>query len=152
MKGFTLLEIILSLGILAILATAGFGIYFGFQGSVRVGEESEKIADILRQARSNAISGENSAKWGVRFIYPEVGESYYDFFWGENYGVATTTERNYLPTGVIFTNPAASSTLDAIFNRRSGALTVTSTITITVKNEAGDIVKDIIVEPNGLIK
>ena len=141
------------MGILAILATAGFGLYYGFQTNIKVDEVAGNIAAVLRYARANSISGEQGAQWGVRFIYPETGESYYDLFWGASYIVATTTERNYLPTGVIFTSPAASSTLDAIFSRRSGNLAnSSSTITITVKNEAGDIVKNVAIKPNGLIQ
>jgi len=152
-KGFTLLEIILTMGILAILATAGFGLYYGFQTNIKVDEVAGNIATILRHARANSISGEQGAQWGVRFVYPQTGDSYYDVFWGENYASATTTERSFLTTGVIFTNPAASSTLDVIFSRRSGSLeNSTTTLTVSIKNEAGDIMKNIIIEPNGLIK
>jgi prepilin-type N-terminal cleavage/methylation domain-containing protein len=61
MKGFTLLEIILTMAILAILAAAGFGLYYGFQTNIKVDEEAQKISDILRQAQANAISGEQGA-------------------------------------------------------------------------------------------
>jgi prepilin-type N-terminal cleavage/methylation domain-containing protein len=153
MRGFTLLEIILTMSILAILATAGFGLYYGFQTNIKVDEVASNIATILRHARANSISGEQGAKWGVRFVYPQTGDSYYDVFWGENYASATTTERDFLTTGVIFTNPAASSTLDVIFSRRSGSLANSATtLTVSIKNEAGDIVKNVIIEPNGLIK
>ena len=151
--GFTLLEIILTMGILAILATAGFGLYYGFQANIKIDETADNISSILRAARANSISGEQGAQWGIRFVYPQTGDSYYDVFWGESYVNATTTERNFLMTGVIFTNPAASSTLDVIFSRRSGSLANSSTtLIVSVKNEADDIVKNVFIEPNGLIK
>ena len=68
------------MGILAILATAGFGLYYGFQTNIKVDEVAGNIAAVLRYARANSISGEQGAQWGVRFIYPETGESYYDLF------------------------------------------------------------------------
>ncbi len=141
------------MGILAILATAGFGLYYGFQTNIKVDEAANNIAVVLRHARANSIFGEQGTQWGVRFVYPQTGDSYYDVFWGENYASATTTERDFLTTGVIFTNPAASSTLDVIFSKRSGNLaSSSSTITITVKNEAGDIVRNVAIKLNGLIQ
>ena len=153
MKAFTLLELILTMGILAILATAGFGLYYNFQTNVKVDEEAGRIYGALRQTQSKAISGEEGEKWGVRFVYPQSGDSYYDLFWGANYVNATTTERNFLETGIVFTNPAASSTLDVIFNRRSGSLSnSSSTLIISIKTETSDMIKNISIMPQGLIK
>ena len=150
-KGFTLLELILVIGILAILGTAGFGIYFNFQLNIKVEEEGNKIQSILRQAQQKAISGEENSQWGIRFVYSQTGFQYYDIFWGTSYLTGTTTEKFYLPSGVEFTNPLASSTIDIIFNKRTGEVATSSPVIISVKTTTSDIVKNITITPKGLI-
>ncbi len=150
-KAFTLLELILVIGILSILATAGFNIYYNFQLNIKVEEEGNKIQSVLRQVQQKAISGEESSQWGIRFVYPQTGDQYYDAFWGANYSTGTTTERFYLSSGVEFTNPSASSTIDIIFNKRTGEVATSSPVIISVKTITSDIIKNITITPKGLI-
>lgn len=151
MKGFTLLELILVIGILMILGTAGFGIYYNFQLNIKIEEEGNKIQSVLRQAQQKAISGEENSQWGIRFVYPQTGDHYYDMFWGVNYSTGTTTEKIYFPGGVEFVNPSASSTIDIIFNKRTGEVATSSPIIISVKTTTSNIIKNITITPKGLI-
>lgn len=150
-RGFTLLELILTIGILAILAAAGFSAYYNFQLGIKVEEEGNRIQSVLRQAQQKAISGEENSQWGIRFVYPQAGEHYYDIFWGANFSTGTTTERIYLSSGVVFINPAASSTIDVVFNKRNGEMATSSPIIISVKTTTSDISKNITITPKGLI-
>lgn len=151
MKAFTLIELILAIAVLAILGGVAFNIYSNFQWDVKIDEEANRIKYVLRQAQAKAISGENNASWGVRFVYPAVGDQYYDFFWGNDYSTGTTTDNYFLPAGVIFTNPSASSNLDVIFNKRSGHSASSSVITISIKTAISEITRNISVSPKGLI-
>lgn len=155
MKGFTLLELLLVMAILAILASFGFGFYYNFQLDVKINEEADRIKYVLRQTQQNAISGEYNSKWGVRFVNATTSipdNRYYDVFYGNTYENGTSTDRYYLAQGVDFVSPASSSTLDVIFNKRNGNSASSSDIVITIKTETSDITKSIIVTPKGLIQ
>lgn len=152
MKGFTLLELIITVGILAVLGAASFNFYYNFQLDVKIDEEANHIYSILRQTQAKAISGEEGLKWGTRFVNPQSGEHYYSVFQGASYENGTTTDTYYLSAGVEFTNPSASSTLDVIFNKRSGSLAnSSSTITASLKTSTSDIIKSVSITPSGLI-
>ncbi|MBI4993600.1 prepilin-type N-terminal cleavage/methylation domain-containing protein [Candidatus Wolfebacteria bacterium] len=150
MKGFTLIELILVIGILGILGGIGFGVYYNFQTNVKVEEEANKIVEILRGTQQKAISGENLNQWGIRFVN-STSSQYYDVFEGGNYLTGTSTERNYLPESVIFINPSTSSTIDTIFNIRSGNAATSSNIIITITSSVSSSTKNITITPRGLI-
>lgn len=152
MKAFTLIELILVIAVLGILGGVAFNIYSNFQWDVKIDEEANQIKYVLRQAQAKAISGENNASWGVRFVYPAVGDQYYDFFWGNDYSTGTTIDRYFLSTGVIFTNPPASSNFDVVFNKRSGHSASSSVINVGIKTAVSEITRNISVSPKGLIE
>ena len=152
MKAFTLLELILTMTVLMILAAVAFNSYYNFQLEIKVDEEANRIKQILRQVQQKAISGEQSAKWGVRFINATTSNQYYDVFYGDGYAAGTSTERYYLAEGIDFTSPASSSTLDAIFNKRTGTNSSSSAITISVKTQTSDIIKNVTITTKGLIQ
>jgi len=76
MKAFTLLELILTMAVLMILAAVAFDSYYNFQLEIKVDEEANRIKQILRQVQQKAISGEQSAKWGVRFVNATTSNQY----------------------------------------------------------------------------
>lgn len=152
MKGFTLIELILTIAILAILSGIAFNIYSNFQLNVKADEEINKIKSVLREAQAKAMSGENSASWGVRFFHPASGSQYYELFWGNSYAVGTTTESYFLQSGVDFVSPASEENLDVIFVKRTGGSASSSAITVSVKTSVSDITKSVSVTPKGLIE
>lgn len=152
MKAFTLLEIMIVIAILAILGSAGFGSYYNFQANVKTDEEANRITEVLREARQNAVAGVDLTNWGVRFVYPTSSASqYYSLFEGTSFSAGTTTETFYLPTGVTFVKPSVSSTLDIIFNPRSGVSASSSDITISVNSAAVSSTKSILITTRGVI-
>lgn len=151
MRAFTLIELILVIGILGILSGIGFNVYYNFYANVKVDEEANKIVEVLRGTRQKAINGENLSAWGVRFAYPTSSDSYYDVFEGTSYSSGTSTDKYYLPNGVSFVNPSASSTIDAVFNVRSGGVSTSSNISITVRSIIASSTKNITITPKGLI-
>ena len=151
MRGFTLLELILVVGILAILGTVGFNFYFNFQIDVKVDEEINRLQQVLRQIQQKAVSGEEGAKWGIRFVNNTADDQHYDVFWGDSFSAGTSTDIYYLPSGVIFTTPSTSSTLDVIFNKRTGESASSSIVTIIIQAETSDVSKSVSITPKGLI-
>lgn len=64
-NGFTLVEIVLVLGIFAILSTVSFSTYTQFRGRENLETATMSIVEALRHAQANAQSGKADSVWGV---------------------------------------------------------------------------------------
>lgn len=132
-RGFTLIEVIISMAILTILGTVGVSYLGGYRKSANIASEAEKITAYLRQAQSRAISGEavsgqGPTDWGVHFVNSASGEEYYALFRGSSYNVDASDETIYLSNQVRFLDPVASSTKDIVFQRITGRPVATTTL------------------------
>lgn len=126
-RGFSLLEILLVLGIISVLGTTGIGMYRNYVKNVELKTVSQEIRTDLKSARSKAQAGEDNYKWGIRFT--NGTDDYYEVFsTPTNYadGGRQTRETVYLRGGVSFTNPIEGNNLDVIFARISGTTTATT--------------------------
>lgn len=143
--GFTLIEVMLSIGIIALLAGISIPSANLFLSRNEVGVESVKIADSLRRARGQAMAGQEDSAWGVHFTATQ-----YTVFKGASYSSSDPLNDysdmpGVLTLGAITINGGGSN---IIFNRIKGD---TSTYgTTTVQNDAGDS-KTIVVNQEGTI-
>jgi len=148
-SGFTLLELLLTIGISAIVAGIAVGTYTGVFRELELESARTQLISDLREVRARAVSVEDGKKWGIHFI--NSTDDYYEIFsTPTNYAdgskvVATTV---YLAGGITFVDPAESITDDIIFNKHTGATTANS---ITIKN-AWDSNKTISVNSSGNIE
>ncbi len=81
-KGFTLLELMIVIGLMVIFAVLTLPYGMNFYRSRAVEEESRTISNVLARAQSHAITGKEDSNWGVRFFHDN---SEYVFFKGERY-------------------------------------------------------------------
>jgi prepilin-type N-terminal cleavage/methylation domain-containing protein len=127
-RGFTLMEIIISMAILALFGTISV-IYLGsYRRSVSIDTEAEKIVAYLRQAQNRATSGESGVDWGVHFDNPSSGDDYYALFQGDAY--TSSVETIYLSNQIQFSYPAPGGTENIVFQRISGWPVATKSVTI----------------------
>lgn len=133
LTGFTLIEILISSFILVSVATISIVYLSGYQRTVSVNTEAEKIAAYLRQAQNRAMSGESGVAWGIRFVNPQSGIHYYSLFQGTAYDPSSVRETVYLSKRVEFTIPSASSTKDVVFQKITGWPMATTSVTIISK-------------------
>lgn len=66
-RGFSLLELMLVMAILAILSSGVAVWFFGYQRQAEVDSSSKMIVDTLRDAQSRSTSGKDFKPWGVCF-------------------------------------------------------------------------------------
>lgn len=66
-KGFSLLELILVMAILAILSSGAVIWFLGYQRQAEVNSSSKMIVDALRDAQSRSMNGKDFKPWGVCF-------------------------------------------------------------------------------------
>jgi prepilin-type N-terminal cleavage/methylation domain-containing protein len=148
--GFTLVELLISLTIIAIVSVIGFTNLTGTREKMAVNLEVEKIATYLRSVRDRAIAGEDDSSWGVRFVNNVSGDDIYYSFKGLSFSSTSIVETRYLSKKIQLALPPEGSTTDIIFIKGTG--NVVSTSTITIQSRANQsFVGDIQINSRGLV-
>ncbi|MEK9154844.1 MAG: type II secretion system protein [Patescibacteria group bacterium] len=145
-KGFSLLELLLVVGILSIISLVAFGAYRDFVKNSGLDSIAKGIIFDLKGARAKAMTAENNLKWGAHFI--NSTDDYYEIFsTPTDYSSASTTIDStvYLGGNISFSEPAVSSTI--IFAKIKGTISATTTITVISESNS----KTITVTPIGNI-
>lgn len=137
-NGFTLLEILLSVGLITILAGLSMPVAQRFQVQNDVLIASTTIAQNMRRAQieSQAVNGDST--WGIKIQSGSVV-----VFQGTNYASRVTTydETFDLPTSITPTGLG-----EVVFAKMTGLPTTTGTVTLT--DNAG-VVKTIVINSMG---
>lgn len=144
--GFTLLELMLVIGILVIIASMSRDFYGSYVPSAQLEDNAQTIIYDLRNARDKAMNGQDSKLWGIHF---NGTSSYYEIFsTPTDYSDLTKTILTtvYLRNNVIFSSPAIGNNLDIIFNKING-LTASSSVTV----KTGNATRTVFIQAQGLI-
>lgn len=133
-RGFSLLELLMVVAIIALLAGVGSTFYRGFVKSVELQSISKTMAEDFRYARSKAMIGEGGYKWGAHVVNTASGGSQYYLLFSTptNYADASTTvmSTTTLSTGLTFSDPASGAYKDIIFSKISGNPAASTTVVI----------------------
>jgi prepilin-type N-terminal cleavage/methylation domain-containing protein len=150
-KSFTLVELIIVVGLVVILATFGVMNFVNYRNRQKLNLTSQEISVILRNAQDRSITQESGRPWGVYFANPSGNNNdFYELFSGASYP-GTTVSRNALSSSIQFDLPAAGSNSIVIFAPISGLPDSPITVKISLVNDPSAS-STIIVNSNGQIQ
>ena len=145
--GFTLLELLLVIGILVIIAAISQDFFGSLTQGVQIEDNAKTIIYDLRNTRDKAMNGQDDRNWGVHFV--NSSSDYYEIFstptdYNDSAKVITVT--SYLKNNVNYSFPVEGANFDIIFNKISGQVASSSVIL-----NSGQINREIFVQTQGLI-
>jgi prepilin-type N-terminal cleavage/methylation domain-containing protein len=138
-RGFSLVEILVVIGIFSILATISVSTYTNFKAHNSLEVTSNGLVEALRFAQLNSQAVNGDSKWGVKILENEM-----IIFKGSTYDSREiSADQNIaLVSGVV---PSGLS--EIIFEKVSGKTSTTGTIILT--NNSGE--KNILINEKGTI-
>lgn len=132
-KGVTLAELLIVIGLVAILGTTALINLYGRRSGSEIGATTQKIATLLREAQSRAVAGEKGEEWGVHFNNSVTTRPFYALFYG-TYAPHTVVGYYSLPGGIAYASSsiAPGSTKEVRFSVGSGVASASTSITIVL--------------------
>jgi len=146
-NGFTLLELVLVIGMIVIIASISRDFYGSFVGGAQLENSAKVIIYDLRNTRDKAMNGLEDKNWGIHFV--NGASDYYEIFsTPTNYSdlAKATLVTSYLPSGITYSSPAEGVNSDILFTKISGQVASSSIII-----KAGLTERPIFIQAQGLI-
>jgi prepilin-type N-terminal cleavage/methylation domain-containing protein len=134
-QGFSLVEILVAISIMAIMVIAGLFFYNNLQLSTQLDENTNQIIQTLRTAREKSVAGYNSSPHGVYFLVTGSPDQYI-LYQGVSY---VSRNVNYDRTVILDRALSATSTgfiltggnIDINFAQGTGTVSNVGVITIS---------------------
>lgn len=131
MRGLTVLEVLIVLGILAVIATFLVGALVEFRTTSAVVEAKSEIIGILRDARVRTLASRNNTNYGVHFEETKVV-----LFDSDTYNPLAPNNETYQLYSSRIAAIALGGPLDVVFERLSGIASANGTIVLTATNNS----------------
>ncbi len=132
-SAFTLVELLISIGVIAALTSIGTLYLVNYRSSQTLNLEAQKIVATLRDAQSRAIAQENARPWGVHFENPQNNSDFYSLFASSTYNSADIISTTTLNEAVVFLAPADQQSKNIVFSAITGLPQAADYITIALK-------------------
>ena len=118
-KGFTLIEILIVIVILAIISTTAVLSYITFLTDTNLQSSIQTISSIVKTAQDNSINSFNgNPEWGIYFTQNNI-----TLFEGNSYSSDSNTNRVYtLPTDIGISNISPTTSNPIVFEGPMGNL------------------------------
>jgi prepilin-type N-terminal cleavage/methylation domain-containing protein len=127
-SGFTFIEILISIAILAIIATAIIGPFASFRNAQAIKNTSGSVVALLNQARVKTLSSENLLQYGVHLQSDRA-----ILFSGTSYNAGVSiSEVVVSDSKVAISDIALAGGDDVVFDRLTGATDNYGTLVVTL--------------------
>jgi prepilin-type N-terminal cleavage/methylation domain-containing protein len=156
--GFTLIEVLLVMGITSILLVMGVMSMLGYLNSQNLETEARAMIALLGDAQSKSMSQDNNSRWGVYFKNETEGtRDSYVIFQADEALVASTThvgvpgvalEQKTMRSNIELVSPAEATTTTILFSKVSGLPDASTTIVLQTTDNASSQ-KTIYISGNG---
>lgn len=144
-KGFSLVEILLALSIIAVIAVVGVTSFSNYNTEKALSLEAEKVVSLLVKARSLSLSAKGGDVYGVHFDTDKAV-----LFKGTSYSAGTAgNQAQQLNSAVrISATVLAGGGAEVVFRKLTGTTAQSGTVTLAlVKN--GSLTKTVTITATG---
>jgi Tfp pilus assembly protein FimT len=127
-SGLSLAEILIALGILALITSLLLSTFVSFRKEQALDKDTELIVEILEQARSETLSSKNASQYGVHFASGQI-----TIFTGGVYSPSDSTNQDFIlnATDTIITITLTGGGSDVVFNRLTGESNQYGTVVVS---------------------
>lgn len=148
-KGFTLLEILIIVGIVAILAALAIPALHDFQLTSDLENSSQELINTLRLAQQKTIASEGASSWGVYFTTSVLPHQYV-LFKGDSYlsRDASKDEIHKISGAVLISEINLGGGSEAVFNQISGTSLSQGSVVLALKVDSSKT-KTVYIESSG---
>jgi len=149
--GFTMLELVIVIAIMAVLSTVGFVSLSGFRGKQNLKKTTDELVAVIVGTQKRSISQDAGNRWNIRFSNTTSSGSQYIVFSGTTYATSAIDRTYGLNRGIVFSEPYSSSTFDAFFAPFTGTLPSKKIISMVTGRQDG-FVGDILLNTVGRVE
>lgn len=142
MKGFTLVELLITVAVLAaVAAVAGINL-FGYYSRQNLELTTEEFIALIRDAQNRSLTQQDGNadgqgdQWGIHFENAATTQDFGRLFFGSSYASSTAAATNILRTGIQFTDPGPGTSKDVIFSKVTGLPDVSVTVIISLTGDS----------------
>lgn len=131
-KGFTLLEVAISVGIVVLIGTISLVSFINSRNVRDLTTSGQNVLSVLRLAQSKTLGGEDNAQWGVR-----LEQSQFILFRGATYSGSTLTQAYAIPSSIEIVNINLSGgTSEVVFRRLTGQTDQSGSFDVRVRGSS----------------